>query len=140
MVFANLKCDFLLSYHTSLLVRLLFNEEKVKNFIEIRTAPFALVLYGVGIQHGLHWICPAVAFGLFNFSTVVATNIVLMYAIDVCMLIPFYMPVAPFDKWQFRQTNCRRSCRGSGGIQRHYWFRSVIWNESLGRLAGISKW
>ncbi|KZP09636.1 MFS transporter [Athelia psychrophila] len=51
-------------------------------------APFALVLYGMGIQHGYHWICPAVAFALFTFSTVAATNIAMMYAIDV------YKPIA----------------------------------------------
>ncbi|KAF7969548.1 hypothetical protein HWV62_26951 [Athelia sp. TMB] len=51
-------------------------------------APFALVLYGVGIEHGLHWICPAFAFALFNLSTVAATNIAMMYAIEV------YKPIA----------------------------------------------
>lgn len=28
------------------------------------TTPLALVLYGVGIQHKLHWICPTIALGL----------------------------------------------------------------------------
>lgn len=28
------------------------------------TAPLALVLYGVGIQHQLHWICPTIGLGL----------------------------------------------------------------------------
>ncbi len=28
------------------------------------TGPLALVLYGVGIQHQLHWICPTIGLGL----------------------------------------------------------------------------
>ena len=27
-------------------------------------APLALLLYGIGIQHGMHWICPTVGLGL----------------------------------------------------------------------------
>ncbi|KAG8165283.1 hypothetical protein KVR01_005558 [Diaporthe batatas] len=52
------------------------------------TTPLALVLYGVGIQNKLHWICPTVGLGLLNFSIVQATNIVLVYVIDA------YRPVA----------------------------------------------
>ncbi|KAG6363308.1 hypothetical protein INS49_008405 [Diaporthe citri] len=52
------------------------------------TTPLALVLYGVGIQKQLHWICPTVGLGLLNFSIVQATNIVLVYVIDA------YRPVA----------------------------------------------
>ncbi|KAK7739280.1 hypothetical protein SLS63_001622 [Diaporthe eres] len=52
------------------------------------TTPLALVLYGVGIQKQLHWICPTIGLGLLNFSIVQATNIVLVYVIDA------YRPVA----------------------------------------------
>lgn len=52
------------------------------------TTPLALVLYGVGIEKQLHWICPTIGLGLLNFSIVQATNIVLVYVIDA------YRPVA----------------------------------------------
>ncbi|POS78715.1 hypothetical protein DHEL01_v202899 [Diaporthe helianthi] len=52
------------------------------------TTPLALVLYGVGIQNKLHWICPTIGLGLLNFSVVQATNIALVYVIDS------YRPVA----------------------------------------------
>jgi MFS family permease len=32
--------------------------------VSVVTAPLALVLYGVGIQYRLHWICPTIALGL----------------------------------------------------------------------------
>jgi hypothetical protein len=32
--------------------------------VSVVTAPLALVLYGVGIQYKLHWICPTIALGL----------------------------------------------------------------------------
>ncbi|KAJ6446314.1 putative MFS-type transporter [Purpureocillium lavendulum] len=52
------------------------------------TSPLALVLFGVGIQHRLHWICPTIGLGLLNFSITQATNICLVYVIDA------YRPVA----------------------------------------------
>ncbi|KAH8889562.1 MFS general substrate transporter [Thozetella sp. PMI_491] len=52
------------------------------------TAPLALILYGVGIQHQLHWICPTIGLGLLNFSIVQGTNVALVYVIDA------YRPVA----------------------------------------------
>ncbi|UNI14452.1 hypothetical protein JDV02_001081 [Purpureocillium takamizusanense] len=52
------------------------------------TAPLALVLFGVGVQHQLHWICPTIGLGLLNFSITQATNICLVYVIDA------YRPVA----------------------------------------------
>lgn len=72
-------------------------------------APLALVLYGAGIQHGYHWICPTIGLGLrkappsltslpltirltnsslVNFAVVQGTNIALVYVIDA------YRPVA----------------------------------------------
>lgn len=73
--------------------------------ISLITAPLALVLYGVGIDKGLHWIVPTIGLGLcelthdheerqtltdsiVNFSIVQATNISLVYTIDG------YRPVA----------------------------------------------
>ncbi|KAK3328904.1 major facilitator superfamily domain-containing protein [Apodospora peruviana] len=50
--------------------------------------PLALILYGVGIEHKLHWICPTIGLSLLNFATVQGTNICLVYVIDA------YRPVA----------------------------------------------
>ncbi|KAK4083541.1 uncharacterized protein Triagg1_1203 [Trichoderma aggressivum f. europaeum] len=52
------------------------------------TAPLALVLYGVGIQYKLHWICPTIGIGLLNFSITQANTICIVYVIDS------YRPVA----------------------------------------------
>lgn len=52
------------------------------------TAPLALVLYGVGIEKQLHWICPTIGLGLLNFSISQGTNVCLVYVIDA------YRPVA----------------------------------------------
>jgi hypothetical protein len=52
------------------------------------SAPLALVLYGVCIQHGLHWMVATVGLGLLSFSIVNATNAAMVYAVDV------YKPVA----------------------------------------------
>ncbi|KJK77710.1 hypothetical protein H634G_07449 [Metarhizium anisopliae BRIP 53293] len=56
--------------------------------LSVLTSPLALVLYGVGIEHKLHWICPTIGLGLLNFSITQATNICLVYVIDA------YRPVA----------------------------------------------
>ncbi|KPM40653.1 hypothetical protein AK830_g5891 [Neonectria ditissima] len=52
------------------------------------TTPLSLVLYGVGIQHGLHWIVPTIGLGLLNFSITQAASVSLVYVIDA------YRPVA----------------------------------------------
>lgn len=39
------------------------------------TAPLALVLYGVGIEYNLHWICPTVGIGLRKFLPASPTSI-----------------------------------------------------------------
>lgn len=56
--------------------------------VSVITAPLALVLYGVGINNQLHWICPTIGLALINFSIVQATNISLVYTVDS------YRPVA----------------------------------------------
>ena len=50
--------------------------------ISLVTTPLALILYGVGIQYNLHWICPTIGLALLNFSIVQATNVALVYVID----------------------------------------------------------
>ncbi|KAK5663370.1 hypothetical protein OQA88_3798 [Cercophora sp. LCS_1] len=52
------------------------------------TMPLSLILYGVGIEHKLHWICPTIGLALLNFSIVQSTNVCLVYVIDA------YRPVA----------------------------------------------
>lgn len=52
------------------------------------STPLSLILYGVGIQKGLHWMCPTVGLALLNFSVVQATNVALVYTIDA------YRPIA----------------------------------------------
>ncbi|KAH6684663.1 major facilitator superfamily domain-containing protein [Halenospora varia] len=56
--------------------------------ISVITAPLALILYGVGINNKLHWICPTMGLALISFSIVQATNVSLVYTIDS------YRPVA----------------------------------------------
>lgn len=52
------------------------------------TAPLALILYGVGIQHHLHWMVATLGLGLLNFSIAQATNVSLVYVVDA------YRPIA----------------------------------------------
>ncbi|KAI1616481.1 major facilitator superfamily domain-containing protein [Exophiala viscosa] len=52
------------------------------------TSPLSLILYGVGIQNKLHWMCPTVGIGLLNFSITQACNVSLVYIIDA------YRPIA----------------------------------------------
>jgi len=52
------------------------------------TTPLALILYGVGIEHRLHWIVPTIGLGLLNFSITQAASVSLVYVIDS------YRPVA----------------------------------------------
>lgn len=73
--------------------------------VSLITTPLGLVLFGVGIQYKLHWMCPTVGLGLrklshisrstgqqltceVNFSIVQATNVSLVYTIDC------YRPIA----------------------------------------------
>lgn len=52
------------------------------------STPLSLILYGVGIQNKLHWMCPTVGLALLNFSIVQGTNVALVYTIDS------YRPIA----------------------------------------------
>ncbi|KAH9888733.1 major facilitator superfamily domain-containing protein [Xylariomycetidae sp. FL2044] len=56
--------------------------------ISLVTGPLALILYGVGVGKGLHWICPVFGLGLINFTIVQAANISVVYMIDC------YRPIA----------------------------------------------
>ena len=52
------------------------------------STPLSLILYGIGIQYKLHWMCPTVGLALLNFSIVQGTNVALVYTIDS------YRPIA----------------------------------------------
>lgn len=52
------------------------------------STPLSLILYGVGIQNKLHWMCPTMGLALLNFSIVQGTNVALVYTIDA------YRPIA----------------------------------------------
>lgn len=52
------------------------------------STPLSLILYGVGIQNNLHWMCPTIGLALLNFSIVQGTNVALVYTIDA------YRPIA----------------------------------------------
>ncbi|KAI1339174.1 major facilitator superfamily domain-containing protein [Xylariaceae sp. FL0016] len=56
--------------------------------VSLVTGPLSLILYGVGIEKQLHWICPVVGMGLINFTIVQAANISVVYMIDC------YRPIA----------------------------------------------
>ncbi|KAI0394028.1 MFS general substrate transporter [Xylariaceae sp. FL0594] len=56
--------------------------------LSLITTPLALILYGVGVEKKLHWICPTVGLGLLNFSITQGTNVCLVYVIDA------YRPIA----------------------------------------------
>ncbi|ORY90091.1 putative MFS transporter [Leucosporidium creatinivorum] len=44
--------------------------------------PLALILYGLGIEQGLHWMVPTLGLALLSFTIVGATNQAFAYAID----------------------------------------------------------
>ncbi|ROW16299.1 hypothetical protein VPNG_01893 [Cytospora leucostoma] len=63
--------------------------------LSLITAPLAMILYGVGIEKKLHWICPTIGLGLSQYTLSTrwyyaggGTNVVLVYVIDA------YRPVA----------------------------------------------
>ncbi|KAH6650794.1 major facilitator superfamily domain-containing protein [Chaetomium tenue] len=56
--------------------------------VVVVVAPVGLVVWGVGVQGGVHWMLPVVGIGLLNFAIVQGTNVALVYVIDA------YRPVA----------------------------------------------
>ena len=89
ILFGGVLCDWVANYFTSRNGGIREPEHRLPTMIVgLLTTPLALVLYGVGIQHRLHWILPTVALGLLNFSIAQVTNVSLLYVIDA------YRPVA----------------------------------------------
>jgi len=98
--------------------------------ISLITTPLALVLYGVGIQHNLHWMCPTVGLGLLNFSIVQATNISLVYTIDAYRPIAGEVTVA---------TLCFKSCFGFLlSFYTNPWIAVDGYQNAYGTMAGIA--
>ncbi|KDQ58916.1 hypothetical protein JAAARDRAFT_56925 [Jaapia argillacea MUCL 33604] len=50
--------------------------------------PLGLLIYGLTIGRGLHWMGAVVALGLLNFSICVVTNVTIVYVVDI------YKPIA----------------------------------------------
>ncbi|KAL4947829.1 major facilitator superfamily domain-containing protein, partial [Aspergillus filifer] len=50
--------------------------------LSVVCAPLSLVLYGVGIERGWHWIVPTVGLGLLSFAITQGTNVSFVYCID----------------------------------------------------------
>ncbi|KFY88795.1 hypothetical protein V498_06655 [Pseudogymnoascus sp. VKM F-4517 (FW-2822)] len=98
--------------------------------VSLITTPLGLVLFGVGIQYKLHWMCPTVGLGLLNFSIVQATNVSLVYTIDC------YRPIAG----EVTVTSMAlKSCFGFLlSFYTNPWIEKVGYLNAYGTMAGIS--
>ncbi|KFY74088.1 hypothetical protein V499_05870 [Pseudogymnoascus sp. VKM F-103] len=98
--------------------------------VSLITTPLGLVLFGVGIQYKLHWMCPTVGLGLLNFSIVQATNVSLVYTIDC------YRPIAG----EVTVTSMAlKSCFGFLlSFYTNPWIDKVGYLNAYGTMAGIS--
>jgi MFS family permease len=98
--------------------------------ISLITTPLALVLYGVGIQYKLHWMCPTIGLLLLNFSICQATNISLVYTIDA------YRPIAG------EITVTSMGFKSAFGFLLSFytnpWIAEVGYQNAYGTMAGIS--
>lgn len=98
--------------------------------ISLITTPLGLILFGVGIQNKLHWICPTIGLGLLNFSIVQATNVSLVYTIDC------YRPIAG----EVTVTSMAlKSCFGFLlSFYTNPWIDKVGYLNAYGTMAGIA--
>ncbi|KAK0101288.1 hypothetical protein ONS95_006465 [Cadophora gregata] len=98
--------------------------------ISLITTPLGLILFGVGIQNKLHWICPTIGLGLLNFSIVQATNVSLVYTIDC------YRPIAG----EVTVTSMAlKSCFGFLlSFYTNPWIEKVGYLNAYGTMAGIA--
>jgi hypothetical protein len=94
------------------------------------TTPLSLILYGVGIQNKLHWICPTVGLALLNFSVVQGTNVALVYTIDA------YRPIAG------EVTLTTMAFKSAFGFLLSFytnpWIEKIGYLNAYGSMAGIS--
>lgn len=98
--------------------------------ISVITAPLALVLYGVGINNHLHWICPTFGLLFVNFSIVQATNVSLVYTIDS------YRPVA--GEIVVTQMAFKSAFGFLLSFYTNPWVDEAGYARSYGAMAGIS--
>ena len=102
------------------------------------TAPLALILYGIGIQHQLHWICPTIGLGLckcvwfrlvtfadkidsVSFAIAQGTNVCLVYVIDG------YRPVAGEVTLAVMGFKCKCAPSARFGIEELTLLSSTLW-------------
>lgn len=98
--------------------------------VSVITAPLALVLYGVGINNHLHWICPTFGLLLINFSIVQATNVSLVYTIDS------YRPVA--GEIVVTQMAFKSAFGFLLSFYTNPWVDEAGYSHAYGAMAGIS--
>ncbi|KAL1595316.1 hypothetical protein SLS60_010007 [Paraconiothyrium brasiliense] len=98
--------------------------------VSVITAPLALVLYGVGINNRLHWICPTIGLALINFSIVQATNVSLVYTIDS------YRPVA--GEIVVTQMGFKSAVGFLLSFYTNPWVQKSGYISAYGAMAGIS--
>ncbi|KAL7960557.1 MFS general substrate transporter [Trichoderma compactum] len=94
------------------------------------TAPLALVLYGVGIQYKLHWICPTIGIGLLNFSITQANTICIVYVIDS------YRPVA--GEITLAVTGFKALFAFFLSFETNPWINLSGYRDAFGAMAGIA--
>ncbi|KAL6695924.1 MFS general substrate transporter [Trichoderma pleuroticola] len=94
------------------------------------TAPLALVLYGVGIEYKLHWICPTIGIGLLNFSITQANTICIVYVIDS------YRPVA--GEITLAVTGFKALFAFFLSFETNPWINLSGYRDAFGAMAGIA--
>lgn len=94
------------------------------------TAPLALILYGVGIQYKLHWICPTIGLGLLNFSITQANTICIVYVIDS------YRPVA--GEITLAVTGFKALFAFFLSFETNPWINLSGYQDAFGAMAGIA--
>ncbi|KAH6606640.1 mfs transporter [Trichoderma cornu-damae] len=94
------------------------------------TAPLALILYGVGIQYKLHWICPTIGIGLLNFSITQANTICIVYVIDS------YRPVA--GEITLAVTGFKSLFAFFLSFETNPWVELSGYQDAYGAMAGIA--
>ncbi|EHK15428.1 uncharacterized protein TRIVIDRAFT_38447 [Trichoderma virens Gv29-8] len=94
------------------------------------TTPLALILYGVGIQYKLHWICPTIGLGLLNFSITQANTICIVYVIDS------YRPVA--GEITLAVTGFKALFAFFLSFETNPWINLSGYQDAFGAMAGIA--
>ncbi|KAL7943433.1 MFS general substrate transporter [Trichoderma barbatum] len=94
------------------------------------TTPLALVLYGVGIQYKLHWICPTIGLGLLSFSITQANTICIVYVIDS------YRPVA--GEITLAVTGFKALFAFFLSFETNPWINLSGYQDAFGAMAGIA--